>query len=83
MECPNVLMSLWFLLYGSDEACLKSPANLALLSMFVLHYVNRYSTLARHAVRVYRSRLCFFGARMVALFLELDTPAARPFVVIV
>ncbi|CAN0022378.1 unnamed protein product [Ectocarpus sp. 8 AP-2014] len=41
MECPNVLMSLWFLLYGSDEACLKSPANLALLSMFVLHYVNR------------------------------------------
>ncbi|CAM9352993.1 unnamed protein product [Ectocarpus sp. 13 AM-2016] len=41
MECPNVLISLWFLLYGSDEACLKSPANLALLSMFVLHYVNR------------------------------------------
>ncbi|CAM9136750.1 unnamed protein product [Scytosiphon promiscuus] len=41
MECPNVLMALWFLRYRSDEACRKSPVNLALLGMFVVHYVNR------------------------------------------
>lgn len=42
MECPNVVMVLWFLLYRSDDACRKSAANIALLGMFVLHYVNRW-----------------------------------------
>lgn len=42
MECPNVLMALWFLLSPrSKEACRQSPVNLVLLGMFVLHYVNR------------------------------------------
>ncbi len=38
-------MALWFLLSPrSNEclACLQSPANLALLAMFELHYVNRW-----------------------------------------
>ncbi|CAM9505797.1 unnamed protein product [Pylaiella littoralis] len=44
MECPNVFMPLWFLLYRADEvkACSQSLPNLALLFMFVLHYVNRH-----------------------------------------
>jgi len=43
MECPNVVMALWFLLSpGSKEACRRSAVNLALLGMFVLHYTNRW-----------------------------------------
>eukprot|EP00752_Nemacystus_decipiens_P009210 g8226.t1 len=41
MECPNVVVALWFLLYRSDDACRKSAVNMALLGMFVLHYANR------------------------------------------
>lgn len=41
MECPNVVMALWFLVYRADDACRRSATNIALLAMFVLHYVNR------------------------------------------
>lgn len=41
MECPNVVMALWFLFYRTDDAFRRSAVNMALLGMFVLHYVNR------------------------------------------
>lgn len=41
MECPNVVMALWFLFYRADDAFRRSAVNMALLGMFVLHYVNR------------------------------------------
>lgn len=41
MESPNVVMALW-VFSRSRKACRDSPANLILLAMFVLHYVNRY-----------------------------------------
>ncbi|CAM9475302.1 unnamed protein product [Discosporangium mesarthrocarpum] len=40
MESPNLLMAAWCL-WRSDIGCRSSLANLALLSMFVGHYINR------------------------------------------